>query len=165
MAHQLSENGAEFIKQFEGLRLTAYNDGTGVMTIGYGHTGDVKAGETITQAQADSYFNADVKWAVDAVNNAVKVELQQNQFDALVSFTYNVGEGAFKSSTLLKDLNTGDYKSVPSQLDRWIYAGEKTGMLAEFVRWAHLGSGKEVSPVLMARREKEGKLFESGSYS
>ena len=165
MAHQLSDKGAKFIKQFEGLRLTAYNDGTGVMTVGYGHTGDVKAGETITQAQADSYFSEDVKWAVDTVNSAVKVELQQNQFDALVSFTYNVGEGAFKSSTLLKDLNAGDYKSVPSQLDRWIYAGEKTGMLAEFVRWAHLGSGKKVSPVLKERREKEGRLFKNGSYS
>lgn len=108
MAHQLSEQGAEFIKRFEGLRLTAYNDGTGVMTIGYGHTGDVKAGETITQAEADSYFREDVKWAVDTVNNAVKVKLQKNQFDALVSFAYNVGEGAFKSSTLLKDLNVGD---------------------------------------------------------
>ncbi|MDF2369102.1 lysozyme [Sneathiella sp.] len=165
MAHQLSDEGAEFIKQFEGLRLTAYNDGTGVMTIGYGHTGNVKAGETITQAQADSYFSTDVKGAVDTVNNSVKVKLQQSQFDALVSFTFNVGEGAFKSSTLLKDLNTGDYKAVPSQLDRWIYAGEKTGVIANFVRWAHLGSGKKVSPVLKARREKEGKLFEKASYS
>lgn len=165
MAHQLSKQGAEFIKRFEGLRLTAYNDGTGVMTIGFGHTGDVKAGETITQAEADSYFCEDVKWAVDTVNNAVKVKLQQNQFDALVSFAYNVGEGAFKSSTLLKDLNAGDYKAVPDQLERWIYAGEKTGILAAFVRWAHLGSGKEISPVLKSRREKEGRLFETGSYS
>jgi lysozyme len=165
MVHQLSENGAAFIKQFEGLRLTAYNDGTGVMTIGYGHTGDVKAGETITQAQADAYFSEDVKWAVDTVNSAVRVKLQQNQFDALVSFTYNVGEGAFRSSSLLKKLNEGNYKSVPTQLNRWIYAGEKTGMLAEFVRWAHLGSGKKVSPVLKARREKEGELFNNGSYS
>ncbi len=161
MAHQLSAKGAAFIKQFEGLRLKAYDDGTGVMTIGYGHTGDVKIGETITQALADSYFSEDVKWAVDTVNNSVKTELQQNQIDALVSFTYNVGEGAFKSSTLLKKLNTGDYKSVPSELDRWIYAGEKKGMFAQFVRWAHLGSGMEVSPVLKARREKECELFKS----
>lgn len=165
MAQQLSAKGAEFIKQFEGLRLTAYNDGTGVMTIGYGHTGNVTPGETITQAQADSYFSGDVKWAVDTVNASVKVELQQNQFDALVSFTYNVGEGAFKSSTLLKKLNSGDYKSVPSELNRWIYAGDKKGLFAQFVRWAHLGSGKEVSPVLKARRENEGKLFKSGAYS
>ncbi|MBO0334974.1 lysozyme [Sneathiella sp. CAU 1612] len=165
MAQQLSAKGAEFIKQFEGLRLTAYNDGTGVMTIGYGHTGDVNAGQTISQAQADSYFAGDVKWAVDTVNSSVKGELQQNQFDALVSFTFNVGEGAFKSSTLLKKLNSGDYKSVQSEMGRWIYAGEKKGAFAKFVRWAHLGSGKEVSPVLKARREREGKLFKSGTYS
>ncbi|MZR30459.1 lysozyme [Sneathiella litorea] len=164
MLQQLSPKGAEFIKQFEGLKLTAYDDGTGVMTIGYGHTGDVKAGETISQSQADSYFNADIKWAVDRVNASVMVELQQNQFDALVSFTFNVGEGAFKSSTLLKKLNIGDYGSVPPELGRWIYAGNKKGLFSGFVRWAHLGTGKEVSSVLKARREKEGALFKSGLY-
>ena len=165
MTHELSSRGASFIKHFEGERLTAYDDGTGIMTIGYGHTGDVKAGETITQAQADSYFIEDVKWAVNTVNNAVKVKLQQYQFDALVSFTFNVGEGAFKSSTLLKKLNAGDYGAVSGELDRWIYAGEKKGALADFVRWAHLGSGKEVSPDLKERREKEGALFAKGIYT
>ncbi|WP_340151539.1 lysozyme [uncultured Sneathiella sp.] len=164
MTHELSSRGASFIKHFEGERLTAYDDGTGIMTIGYGHTGDVKAGETITQAQADSYLMGDVKWAVDTVNNAVKVKLQQNQFDALVSFTFNVGEGAFKSSTLLQKLNAGDYAAVPGELDRWIYAGDKKGAFAEFARWSHLGSGKEVSPVLKGRREKEGMLFSKGTY-
>ena len=165
MEHQLSKKGADLIKSFEGLRLSAYNDGAGVMTIGYGHTGNVKAGETITKAQAEADFTEDVKWAVDTVNSAVTVDLKQNQFDALVSFTFNVGQVAFKSSTLLTKLNSGNYSSVPSELDRWIYAGEKTGMLANFVRWAHLGSGKKVSSVLKDRREKEGRLFESGIYS
>ncbi|MEX1034778.1 MAG: lysozyme [Sneathiella sp.] len=165
MAYELSSRGADFIKSFEGNRLTAYDDGTGVMTIGYGHTGDVKVGETITQAQADSYFMEDVKGAVAAVNSAVKVNLTQGQFDALVSFTYNVGGGAFKSSTLLKKLNAGDFNAVTAELDRWIYAGDKQGMLADFVRWAQPGSGKEVSPVLKERREKEGRLFAKGTYA
>ncbi|WP_339712944.1 lysozyme [uncultured Sneathiella sp.] len=165
MTHELSSQGANFIKHFEGERLTAYDDGTGVMTIGYGHTGDVKVGETITQAQANSYFTEDVKWTVDTVNNAVKVDLKQSQFDALVSFTYNVGEEAFKSSTLLKKLNESDYNAVPAELDRWIYAGDKKGALADIARWTHLGSGKEVSPVLKERREKEGKLFAEGKYT
>ena len=165
MTHELSSQGANFIKHFEGERLTAYDDGTGVMTIGYGHTGDVKVGETITQAQANSYFTEDVKWAVDTVNNAVKVDLKQSQFDALVSFTYNVGGEAFKSSTLLKKLNESDYNAVPAELDRWIYAGDKKGALADIARWTHLGSGKEVSPVLKERREKEGKLFAEGKYT
>ncbi|MEX0582236.1 MAG: lysozyme [Sneathiella sp.] len=165
MAYELSSRGADFIKSFEGNRLTAYDDGTGVMTIGYGHTGDVKVGETITQAQADSYFMEDVKGAVAAVNSAVKVNLTQGQFDALVSFTYNVGGGAFKSSTLLKKLNAGDFNAVTAELDRWIYAGDKQGMLAGFVRWAQPGSGKEVSPALKKRREKEGQLFAKATYS
>jgi lysozyme len=163
--YQLSDKGSEFIKQFEGIRLKAYDDGTGVMTIGYGHTGDVKVGETISQTEANSYFNEDVKWAVDTVNSSVQVKLQQNQVDALVSFTYNVGMGAFKSSTLLKKLNAGDYKSVPSELNKWIYAGKKKGMVARFAHWAHLSNGKEISPVLKARREKEGGLFKNGTYS
>ncbi|MCC3306079.1 lysozyme [Sneathiella sp. HT1-7] len=165
MVYQLSDKGSEFIKQFEGIRLKAYDDGTGVMTIGYGHTGDVKVGETISQTEANSYFNEDVKWAVDTVNSSVQVKLQQNQVDALVSFTYNVGMGAFKSSTLLKKLNAGDYKSVPSELNKWIYAGKKKGMVARFAHWAHLSNGKEISPVLKARREKEGGLFKNGTYS
>ncbi|MCF8468091.1 MAG: lysozyme [Sneathiella sp.] len=165
MAHKLSTAGADLIKGFEGVRLNAYEDGAGVMTIGYGHTGDIKAGETITQGQADAYFLDDVKRVEEAVNAAVTVELKQCQFDALVSFTYNIGDGAFKSSTLLKRLNAGDYDAVPGELDRWVYAGERIGLFAEFVRWAHLGSGKKVSPVLKKRRDKEAAVFKTGTYT
>lgn len=164
MPHQLSKQGADFIKRLEGLRLTAYKDSAGVVTIGYGHTGDVRMGQTISEADADSYFTKDIAWAVDAVNGAVKVNLTQAQFDALVSFTFNVGAGAFRSSTLLKKLNAGDYSAVLGEMARWVYAGDKKGLFASFVRWAHLGSGKEVSSVLKNRRAREGKLFSKGVY-
>ncbi|WP_334129202.1 lysozyme [Sneathiella sp.] len=165
MPHQLSQQGADLIKHLEGLRLDAYQDSAGVLTIGYGHTGDVYAGQKISEAEADADFLKDIGWAVDAVNSAVHVALNQAQFDALVSFTFNVGGGAFRSSTLLKKLNAGDYAAVPVEMGRWVYAGDKKGMLASFVRWAHLGSGKEVSKVLKNRRDREGKLFATGAYS
>ena len=166
MTHQLSKEGADFIKSMEGLRLGAYLDSAGVLTIGYGHTGgDVHSGQQISQAEADSYFSKDIGWAVTALSSSVKVPLNQAQFDALVSFTFNVGDGAFRSSTLLKKLNAGDTSAVPDEMNRWVYAGEKKGIIADFVRWAHLGSGKEVSSVLKKRREREGKLFSKGVYA
>lgn len=166
MAHQLSTAGTGFIKSFEGLRLTAYNDGFGIMTIGYGHTADVKAGQVITQAQADAYFTGDVAWAVADVNRGVTEPLSQSQFDALVSFTFNVGGGAFKSSTLLKKLNAGGYTAVPSELNKWVHSGrKKKGFLNAFIRWAHLGSGEEVVPGLQKRRAEEGKIWSTGQYS
>ena len=99
------------IKNHEGLRLTAYKDGGGVWTIGYGHTGsDVREGLTIPLSEAERLLTRDLRVAEGHVNDAVKVKLTQNQFDALVSFTYNLGGGAFRSSTLLKLLNAGDYE-------------------------------------------------------
>src|SRR5690606_5379943 len=98
MPHQLSKQGADFIKHLEGLRLSAYQDSAGVLTIGYGHTGDVRPGQKISEAEADADFMTDIGWAVDAVNSAVHVTLNQAQFDALVSFTFNVGSGAFRGS-------------------------------------------------------------------
>lgn len=108
------------IKTAEGLRLTAYLDGGGVWTIGYGHTGaDVRGGLTIPLSEAERLLTRDLRVAEGHVNDAVKVKLTQNQFDALVSFVYNVGGGAFRSSTLLKLLNAGDYEGAASQLPRW----------------------------------------------
>ena len=108
------------IKTAEGLRLTAYKDGGGVWTIGYGHTGsDVREGLTIPLSEAERLLTRDLRVAEGHVNDAVKVKLTQNQFDALVSFVYNVGGGAFRASTLLKLLNAGDYEGAANQLPRW----------------------------------------------
>ena len=109
------------IKIAEGLRLKAYLDTGGVWTIGYGHTGpEVVKGLTITMEQAEALLTEDLRTAEDHVNSAVKVKLTQNQFDALVSFVYNIGGGAFKESTLLRLLNAGDYEGAANQLPRWV---------------------------------------------
>lgn len=96
-----SQNGINLIKKYEGCRLTAYKCPAGRWTIGYGHTGGVKQGMTITQAQADNYLKQDLKRFETSVNTLIKVELNQNQFDALVSFTYNCGPGNLQ--TLIKN--------------------------------------------------------------
>ena len=111
----------ELIKRWEGLRLKAYLDTGGVWTIGWGHTKTVKPGMEITVEQAQELFDKDTKWAVNAVNNYVKVPLKQHQFDALVSFTYNVGATAFRKSTLLRELNSGNYQEAAEQFLRWKY--------------------------------------------
>lgn len=126
-----SAKGRRFIQRHEGLRLTAYDDLNphrelklgdhveGTLTIGTGHTGGVHIGQTITEAEADAFLRQDLVHAERAVNQHVFVRLTQNQFDALVSFVFNVGAGAFERSTLLKRLNAGDYEAVPSELKRW----------------------------------------------
>lgn len=99
---KISENGLSMIKRYEGCRLTAYKCPAGVLTIGYGHTSGAKEGMTITQAQANAYLQADVAWAEAAVNKYMDAyRWNQNQFDALVSFTFNCGTGNLK--TLLRD--------------------------------------------------------------
>lgn len=102
MGLNISSNGLKIIKKYEGCRLTAYKCPAGVWTIGYGHTGGVKQGMTITQAKADAYLEADCKKFVKAVNKYYgtgknKYQFNQNQFDALVSFTYNCGAGNLKT--------------------------------------------------------------------
>lgn len=122
---KISGAGLDLIKRFEGLRLTAYPDSAGVWTIGWGHTKGVHKGQQITEVGAVKLLRDDLAWAEEAVTDAVKVPLNQNQFDALVSFTFNVGEGALKKSTLLKLLNSGNYTAAANQLDLWINAGGK----------------------------------------
>lgn len=137
---QMSENGLELLKQWEGFKLQQYKDSAGLPTIGVGHliTSSEKASGQIvingvpvqyasglTDQQALDLLSQDVKPAETSVNNGVKVALNQNQFDALVSFTFNTGTGAFNSSTLLKVLNQGQYDQVPDQLRRWNKAGGK----------------------------------------
>ena len=125
-----SDAGIAFIKRWEGVRLKAYVCSAGVWTIGVGHTaamGDPKpvAGMKITDAEAEQILRRDLAITEAQVETAVKVSLSQRQFDTLVSFVFNVGIGAFRKSTLLKRLNQGDYKSVPSELMKWTRAGGK----------------------------------------
>lgn len=120
-----SQSGIELIKKFEGFRGKAYRCPAGVWTVGYGFTTDVKEGDTITQAQADKRLVSELGYYEQVVNKHVKTALTQNQFDALVSFVFNVGEGAFKKSTLLKLLNKGDYEGVAAQFMRWDKVGKK----------------------------------------
>lgn len=119
MNRYVNNAALDLIKQWEGLRLTAYQDVAGVWTIGYGSTKGVTAGMRITEEQATERLRADLATAEHAVWNAVDVDLNDNQFGALVSFVFNVGGGAFRSSTLLRKLNAGDYASVPAELAKW----------------------------------------------
>lgn len=136
-----SQKGIDLIKKFEGCRLEAYKCPAGVWTIGYGHTKGVQNGQKITQAQAEELLREDLRIYEQAVESCVKVPLSQNQFEALVSFCYNCGGEALRTSTLLKLLNEGKYSEAGEQFLRWNKAGGR--VLAGLTR----------------RREEERKLF------
>ena len=138
---ETSENGIELIKEFEGRRLVAYQDSVGVWTIGYGHTKDVWEDRLIIKKTADRLLAEDLAEFEKYVDNLVDVPLTQNQFDALVAWTFNLGPTNLSESTLLKKLNAGDYDSVPSEMKRWNKAGG------------------EVLEGLIRRREAEAALF------
>lgn len=142
---KISENGLELIKHFEGCELEAYQCAAGVWTIGYGHTKDVKVGDKITKAIADSLLAEEMHEYEGYVNNAVKVDLNQDQFDALVSWTYNLGGGNLNASTMLKVVNSGDFEGVPAQIKRWNKAGGKVleGLIRRREAEANLFEGKE----------------------
>lgn len=119
----INDEGLALVKRWEGLRLEAYLDSAAVWTIGYGHTGEVRPGQTITEAEAERLLRADLATAEAAVVRLVTVPLTDGQFGALVSFVFNVGQGAFAGSTLLRRLNAGEYDAVPGELARWNRAG------------------------------------------
>ena len=126
----VSNKGVDLICEFEGEQLIAYDDGVGIWTIGFGtikypNGVRVKKGDTCTLEQAKEYMRHDLIEFEHTVNISVKVPLNQNQFDALVSLAYNIGSNAFKSSTLVKKLNTGDYQGAADQFNVWINAGGK----------------------------------------
>lgn len=142
----LSPAGKNLLKQLEGFRAEAYLDEADVATIGYGttrysETEPVKMGDVVTELEADELLAKDLQWAQDAVNNLVETELGQHQFDALVVFVYNVGEGAFTSSTMLRKLNDQYSLDTEDEFQRWIWAGGK------------------ISIGLINRRIKERDLF------
>jgi lysozyme len=139
-----SQKGIDLIKSSEGLRLTAYPDpatGGEPWTIGYGTTRGVKPGMKITTTQAEEYLKTDVGRFEPELAKLVKVPLTQNQWDALMSFVYNLGSANLASSTLLKLLNAGDYTRAADQFPRWNKA-----------------AGKEM-PGLTKRRAAEQALF------
>jgi|TARA_R110001592_G_scaffold7653_1_gene42419 lysozyme len=121
----ISEEGKSLIKKFEGCELTAYKCAAGVPTIGYGHIKGVSMGDTITQEQADEMFNHEMHEYETYVNTAVTVPLSQNQYDAIVSWVFNLGNGNLLASTMLKVINSGDHAGVPAQIKRWNKAGGK----------------------------------------
>ena len=131
-----SQDGINLIKHFEGLRTKAYLDSVGIATIGYGHTKGVKLGMVITETKAEQLLKEDLEYFENKVLDLVKVNLIQNQFDALVSFSLNVGEGSLKKSTLLKKLNNTIYfrreeiESIADEFLKWDKAkNPKTGKL------------------------------------
>ncbi|ODT97415.1 MAG: muraminidase [Rhodanobacter sp. SCN 67-45] len=120
---QPSQAAIDLIKAAEGLRLTAYRDSAGILTIGYGSTGGIKPGQTITPEQAEAMLVDDLDEAADAVRKLVTVPLTQGQFDALVSFTFNLGAGRLRDSTLLRLLNQGKYGEASNQFQYWTLVG------------------------------------------
>lgn len=122
---KISAAGVELVKHFEGCELDAYRCSAGVLTIGYGHTGDVKESDKITQDMAELMLLRDLKRFEVGVDNYVKSHVNQNQYDALVSFSYNVGLGNFSTSTLLKMINAGSADAAADQFLRWTRAGGK----------------------------------------
>lgn len=138
---KISEKGLELIKKFEGYEGKAYLCQAGVWTIGYGHTQGVEENDTCSVEEATEFLKKDVEKAERTINDLVKCELNQNQFDALVSFVFNIGRDNFKRSSMLKFLNSAHYPLSAGQFDRWVYAR------------------KNRSNGLIARRAAEKKLF------
>jgi lysozyme len=156
MALKISDNGKKLLAKWEGIEHNVYDDAVGLPTIGVGHLltkDELSSHQLIIEDTSVNYDNGlndeqvygllaqDLNRFETTVDDSVTVDLAQNQFDALVSFSFNIGTGAFKDSTLLKHLNGGDYNDVPNQLLRWVKAKGKT------------------LPGLVNRRENEIKLW------
>ena len=137
--------GLSLIKKFEGCELEAYQCSAGVWTIGYGHTKGVAPGDSVSQEEAEQMLVDELHEYESYINEYVTVALSQNQFDALVSWVYNLGPANLKASTMLKVLNSGEYEDVPAQMKRWNKAGGKIleGLIRRREAEACLYQGKE----------------------
>ena len=144
---KISQEGLSLIKKFEGCELAAYRCAANVLTIGYGSTKDVKEGDTITQEEADSLLLHEMYEYEGYINDMVKTDLKQNEFDSLVSWVFNLGPSNLSSSTLLQKLNNKDWNDVPNQIKRWNKAGG------------------QVKQGLIRRREAEALLFQGQDWS
>ncbi|EEJ8283266.1 lysozyme [Salmonella enterica] len=138
---EISINGINLIKRFEELKLRAYKCPADIWTIGYGHTTGIEPDDVITEEQAILLLRQDIAKSERVVNQCVHVPLTQNQFDALTSFVFNLGVRRFRTSTLLKKLNAGDYDGASREFGRWVNVGSK------------------ILPGLIRRREAERMLF------
>ena len=149
---EVSDNAIEIIKEFEGFRLNAYIDPVGIPTIGYGTIRypdgkRVRMGDSVSQAEAEGFLKFDCEGVAADLTAAVQgIALNQNQFDALVSFCYNLGLGAFQGSTLLRKLKQNEFVAAAAEFDRW-NKGTVNGV-------------KQELEGLIKRRAKERKLFE-----
>ena len=137
----ISQKGIDLIKGFEGCKLYAYRDSVGVLTIGYGHTKNVKAGMAITQAQAEQFLKDDLRPVEQLLNN-MHVNFTQNQFDALCSWIFNLGAGNFNTSTMKKRIVAG---------------ANDTAITDEMIRWTRAGG--KVLGGLVRRRADEANMF------
>lgn len=139
--------GLELIKQVEGCRLQAYLDEKSIPTIGFGHTEGVYMGQECTQDEADVWLSEDALSAWNTILGLVRVPITQNRGGALLSFCYNIGNNAFRNSTLLHILNSGDYEGVGDQMLRWVWEVKPDGT-------------KKISEGLLNRRKSEVALWE-----
>ena len=141
----ISQEGLSLIKKFEGCELEAYKCAADVWTIGYGSTKGVKEGDTVSQEEADKLLLHEMEEYEGYINDMVNVDLEQNQFDAMVSWAFNLGPANLKASTLLKVLNAKDYEGVPAQIKRWNKAGGKVlqGLIRRREAESLLFAGKE----------------------
>lgn len=142
---RISAMGLELIREMEGLRLSPYRVGSGRLTAGYGHEladEEKRISWPIDKQKAERWLQDDVMIAEKCLEETIEAPLQQHEWDALVSFVYNIGSGAFRKSTIRKRINAGDWKGAANQFERWIYANH------------------EVLPGLIMRREVERMMFE-----
>lgn len=152
-AHRISEKGEALIRKWEGFYPEPYYDSVGVLTIGYGTIAnsdlgiEVKPGMRIDKARANELMGIELRWMESEVNKLLRVPLNQDQYDAVMSFVYNLGVGRLKQSTLLKRINAKDFSRADDEFEKWVYATDRrTGQ-----RYKLKG--------LMNRREDEAKLF------
>ena len=142
----ISDEGFDLIKHFEGCELEAYKCAAGVWTIGYGHTKDVQEGDVWNKEKAEFMLWRELEDEYEVyVNDLVTVPINQSQFDALVSWVYNLGPANLKNSTMLKKLNAGEYEEVPSKMKKWNKANGKVleGLIRRRAAESLLFEGKE----------------------
>lgn len=140
---KISSEGIELIKKFEGCETTAYQDSVGVWTIGFGHTKGVQEGQSCSMQDAETMLSEEMDEYEGYINSMVDVDLNQNEFDSLVAWVYNLGPTNLRESTLLKILNAGDKDGIPEQINRWNRAGGK------------------ILQGLVRRREAESLMFQN----